>query len=189
MSQGLNRVMLLGHLGQDGELKVTQGGQAVLKLRMAMTESYLDRNNERQEKTEWATCTVWGKRAEALSQYTTKGKQIFVEGSLHTSSYEKNGEKRYSTEINVREIILCGGGSGNAGTAPGSGSREGAQQRSFAGGGSGGGGSRTRQVPADQGFGTGGGSAGFDDFAGDSGGDDSEIPFALNMTMTRRLVP
>ncbi|HSO31708.1 MAG TPA: single-stranded DNA-binding protein, partial [Labilithrix sp.] len=100
MAEGLNKVMLLGNLGADPELKMTQSGQAVLKLRLATTETYLDKNQTRQERTEWHSVTLWGKRGEALAKFLTKGERIFVEGSLRTSSYEKNGEKRYSTEIN-----------------------------------------------------------------------------------------
>jgi single-strand DNA-binding protein len=112
MAEGLNKVLLLGNLGADPELKVTQGGQSVLKLRLATTESYLDRNNTRQERTEWHRVTLWGKRAEALSKFLQKGERIFVEGRIQTSSYEKDGEKRYSTEIVANNIILAGRGKG-----------------------------------------------------------------------------
>src|SRR6476660_1680238 len=120
MAEGLNKVMLLGNLGADPELKMTQGGQSVLKLRLATTETYLDKNQTRQERTEWHSVTMWGKRGEALAKFLTKGERIFVEGSLRTSSYEKNGEKRYSTEINASNIILGGRGRGE-----GAGDREG----------------------------------------------------------------
>lgn len=110
MSNGLNKVMLLGNLGADPELKVTQGGQAVLKLRLATTDSYLDRNNARQERTEWHSVTLWGKRGEALAKFLQKGERIFVEGRLQTSSYEKDGEKRYRTEVVATNIILGGRG-------------------------------------------------------------------------------
>ena len=112
MAEGLNKVMLLGNLGADPELKMTQSGQAVLKLRLATTETYLDKNQTRQERTEWHSVTLWGKRGEALAKFLQKGERIFVEGSLRTSSYEKNGEKRYSTEINATNIILAGRGKG-----------------------------------------------------------------------------
>ena len=128
MAEGLNKVMLLGNLGQDPELKMIAGGQAVLNLRLATTETYLDRNNTRQERTDWHTVTVWGKRAEALSKFLTKGSQIFVEGRIQTRSYEKNGEKRYATDIVANNIILTG--------------RRGGESRDDAGGGGGGGGWR-----------------------------------------------
>lgn len=118
---GLNKVTLIGHLGADPELRVTPGGQSVLKLRLATTEKYLDRNNERQERTEWHRITIWGKRGEALGKILRKGEPIYLEGRLQTSSYEKNGEKRYSTEIVVNEVILLGGKRGErpATAAPG----------------------------------------------------------------------
>lgn len=110
MADGLNRVMLLGNVGADPELRVTPTGQAVLKIRMATSESYLDKNRVRQEKTEWHSVVVWGKRAEALGKLIEKGTRVFVEGSIQTRSYDdKDGNKRYSTEINCKELILCGG--------------------------------------------------------------------------------
>jgi single-strand DNA-binding protein len=129
MAEGLNRVMLLGNLGQDPELRMTSGGQAVLKLRLATSETYLDRNKVRQERTEWHSVVVWGKRAEALSKFLTKGSRIFVEGGLRTSSYDdKEGQKRYRTEVVASNIILSGGGGGGRGAQrpqePGEGSPE-----------------------------------------------------------------
>ena len=118
MAEGLNRVMLLGNLGADPELRVTPGGQAVLKLRLATNESYVDRNNVRQERTEWHRVTIWGRRAEALGKILQKGDSLFVEGRLQTSSYEKNGEKRYSTEVVANNIILSGGRGRGEGAAP-----------------------------------------------------------------------
>jgi single-strand DNA-binding protein len=115
MADGLNRVMLLGNLGADPELRMTSGGQAVLKMRLATSESYLDRNKVRQEKTEWHNVVVWGKRAEALSKFLTKGTRLFVEGGLRTSSYEdRDGNKRYRTEVVANNIILAGRGGGGA---------------------------------------------------------------------------
>jgi single-strand DNA-binding protein len=111
MAEGLNRVMLLGNLGADPELKMTQGGQAVLKLRLATSETYLDKNKVRQERTEWHSITIWGKRAEALSRFLSKGSRLFVEGRIQTSSYDdKDGQKRYRTEVVATNIILSGGG-------------------------------------------------------------------------------
>ena len=173
MAEGLNKVMLLGNLGADPELKMTQGGQSVLKLRLATTETYLDKNQTRQERTEWHSVTMWGKRGEALAKFLTKGERIFVEGSLRTSSYEKNGEKRYSTEINASNIILAGRGKG-AGDEMG-------------GGGGGGGGGYERRPAQNQNRDQGqarqqqsappaASNDDFGDYSGGGGGDD-EIPF------------
>lgn len=121
MAEGLNRVMLLGNLGADPELRTTSGGQAVLKLRLATTESYLDRNRARQERTEWHSVTVWGRRAEALSRILSKGSRLFIEGAIRTSSYDdKDGNKRYRTEVVANNIILAGGAGGGPrqGAAP-----------------------------------------------------------------------
>jgi single-strand DNA-binding protein len=113
MADGLNRVLLLGNLGADPELKMTPRGQAVLKMRLATSESYLDRNRVRQERTEWHQVVVWGKRAEALAKFLTKGSRLFVEGGLRTSSYDdREGNKRYKTEIVANNIILAGSGGG-----------------------------------------------------------------------------
>ena len=109
MSDGLNRVMLLGNLGADPELRVIGSGQALLKLRLATNESYLDKNQVRQERVEWHRVTVWGRRAEGLAKFLRKGHKIFVEGRIQTSTYDKDGEKRYSTEIVATNIIVAAG--------------------------------------------------------------------------------
>lgn len=121
MAEGLNRVTLLGNLGADPELKFGQGGSAVLRLRMACTESWFDKNaNERKERTEWVNVVLFGKRAEALQKILSKGSSILVEGRLETSSYEKDGEKRYSTSVVATNVVLTGGkrGGGEQQAAP-----------------------------------------------------------------------
>jgi len=120
MAEGLNRVLLLGNLGADPELRMTNSGQAVLKMRLATSETYLDRNRQRQERTEWHSVVVWGKRAEALGKFLTKGTRLFVEGGLRTSSYEdRDGNKRYRTEIVASNVILSGAGGGGRGAPRG----------------------------------------------------------------------
>jgi single-strand DNA-binding protein len=161
MAEGLNRVMLLGNLGADPELKVTQGGQALLKLRLATTETYLDKNNTRQERTEWHSVTMWGKRGEALAKFLTKGERIFVEGRLQTSSYEKDGEKRYRTEIIATNLIL-GGGRGKGGDQPYEGGGGGERRAPAA---------PRREAPAPAAA-----DPAFDDYGSDPGGGD-DIPF------------
>ena len=128
MAEGLNRVILIGNLGQDPELRFTQSNMGVLSLRMATTESYFDTNTkERKERTEWHTVVVWGKRGEALNKILSKGSRLCIEGRLQTRSWEdKSGNKRYTTEINAQNVILLGGrgegGGGGGGGAGGGGS-------------------------------------------------------------------
>ena len=171
MAEGLNKVLLLGNLGADPELRVTPGGSAVLKLRLATTETYLDKNNTRQERTEWHQVTVWGKRGEALSKILSKGSSIFVEGGLRTSSYEKDGEKRYRTEIVANNIILAGGRRAGGDQPYEGGGGGGRSERSYGGGGGGGGGGRApapQQAPQQDPM---------DDYGGGFGGGDDDIPF------------
>jgi single-strand DNA-binding protein len=193
MAEGLNRVMLLGNLGAEPELRFTQGGQAVLNLRLATTESYLDKDKVRRERTDWHSVVVWGKRGEALAKILNKGSSIFIEGSLRTSSYDdRDGNKRYKTEVIANNVILAGrgGGRGGGGEDPGG---------DFGGGGGGGGGGGYQPrgggggggyQPRGGGGGAGGGGAGprpapkpepapADDFDGGGygGGSDDDIPF------------
>ncbi|HEY4156488.1 MAG TPA: single-stranded DNA-binding protein [Polyangiaceae bacterium] len=173
MAEGLNRVMLLGNLGADPELKMTSGGQAVLKLRLATSETYLDRNKVRQERTEWHNVVVWGKRAEALGKFLTKGSRIFVEGGLRTSNYDdRDGNKRYRTEVVASNIILSGSGGGGGRGGRGGGGGGGDDYADEGGGSAGGGGAG--------GGGAGGGGApsgGYDDADYGGGGSDDDIPF------------
>ena len=131
----VNKVILVGNLGRDAELRYTPGGAAVATLNLATTEVWNDRNNQRQEKTEWHRVVLWGKQAESLQEYLTKGKQIYVEGRLQTRQWDdKDGNKRYTTEIKADRITLLGGGGGASRAAGGGSEAYGAR-----GGGSGGG--------------------------------------------------
>lgn len=119
MAEGLNRVTLIGNLGADPELRFTQGGQAVLHMRMACTESYLDKDKVRQQRTEWVNTTVWGKRGESLAKILRKGSQIYVEGALRTTSYDnRDGAKVYKTEVVCNNILLLGGNRDGGSSAP-----------------------------------------------------------------------
>src|SRR6266700_182193 len=130
----VNKVILVGNLGRDSELRYTPGGAAVATLNMATTEIWNDKQGQRQEKTEWHRVVLWGKTAESLTEYLTKGKQIYVEGRLQTRQWDdKDGNKRYTTEIRGDRIVLLGGGSGGGrGASGGGGERSGG---SSAGGG------------------------------------------------------
>lgn len=115
MAEGLNKVILIGNVGTDPELRFTQNGQAILRLRLATSESYVDRNKERQERTEWHTVIVWGNRAEALNKIITKGRELCIEGRLQTRQWEdKDGGKRSTTEVVATNVVLLRGG-GNQG--------------------------------------------------------------------------
>jgi len=117
----VNKVILVGNLGRDAELRYTPGGAAVATINMATTEVWNDKSGQRQEKTEWHRVVLWGKSAESLAEYLTKGKQIYVEGRLQTRQWDdKDGNKRYTTEIRGDRIVLLGGGGGGRGAGAGS---------------------------------------------------------------------
>jgi single-strand DNA-binding protein len=105
----LNKVILIGNLGRDPEVKYTQSGTAVANLSVATNEVWTDRNGERQERTEWHRVVVWGKQAEIAAEHLAKGKQVYVEGSLQTRSWDdKEGNKRYTTEVRAARILMLG---------------------------------------------------------------------------------
>ena len=123
----VNKVILVGNLGRDAELRFTAGGAAVSTLNLATTEVWNDKQGQKQEKTEWHRIVLWGKQAESLQEYLVKGKQIYVEGRLQTRQWDdKDGNKRYTTEIKADRITLLGGGGG--------GGRSGAVDRGGSGG-------------------------------------------------------
>src|SRR5215203_6346190 len=109
----VNKVILVGNLGRDAELRYTPGGAPVATLNMATTEVWNDKGGQKQEKTEWHRIVLWGKTAESLNEYLVKGKQIYVEGRLQTRQWDdKDGNKRYTTEIRGDRVVLLGGGGG-----------------------------------------------------------------------------
>jgi single-strand DNA-binding protein len=106
---GLNKVQLIGNLGRDPELRHTQSGMAVCQLSIATTRTFKNKHDETQEETEWHRVTVWGKSGENCNTYLSKGSQCYVEGRLRTTSFEKDGIKRYSTEIIAHDVQFIGG--------------------------------------------------------------------------------
>jgi single-strand DNA-binding protein len=120
-SRSVNKVILVGHLGRDAETKFTPGGTAVTKFSVATSRRWKDKQSgEWKEETDWTNITLW--QAENLANYLTKGKQVYVEGRIHTRSYDdKDGKKVYATEVVADEVILLGGqgGGGGAGRSGG----------------------------------------------------------------------
>ena len=104
-----NRVQLIGHVGNDPEIKNLEGGKKVANLTIATNDSYKNEKGEKVEQTEWHKVVAWGKTAEIIEKYVTKGKEIAIEGKLTHRSYEdKTGEKRYITEVVANDILLVG---------------------------------------------------------------------------------
>ncbi len=118
----VNKVILIGNLGRDPELRYTQGGQAVTNLNIATSESFTDREGQRQERTEWHRVVVWGKQGENCAQYLSKGRSVYVEGRLETREWEdRDGNKRYTTEIKAQRVQFLGprdGGGARDGGGP-----------------------------------------------------------------------
>jgi single-strand DNA-binding protein len=105
----VNKVIVMGRLGADPELKTLSSGQSVANFNVATSENWVDRDGQKQEKTEWHRIVVWGKLAEVCRQYLSKGRQVFVEGKLQTRSWEdQQGQKRYTTEIVANNIQFIG---------------------------------------------------------------------------------
>jgi len=106
---GVNKAILVGHLGADPTMRYTQSGTAVAQFNLATTERFNDRNGERQERTEWHRVVVWAKLAEICNQYLKKGKQVYIEGRLQTRQWEdQSGTKRYTTEIVANQMVMLG---------------------------------------------------------------------------------
>ena len=146
MARGVNKVILVGNLGNDPDVKYTQGGMAITTLSVATTSVRKDRDGNQQEKTEWHRVKLFGKLGEIAGEYLRKGSQCYLEGRIEYGSYDKDGVKHYTTDIVADEMQMLGGGEGGQ---RGGGEGGGYQQRSSGGGGSyGSGGDRQQRAPA-----------------------------------------
>jgi single-strand DNA-binding protein len=101
-----NRVQLIGNVGNDPEIKTLENGRKLAHVTIATNDKYTNDKGEKVEQTEWHRVTAWGKTAEIIEKYVVKGKEVAIEGKLTHRSYDKNGEKRYVTEVVVNEILL-----------------------------------------------------------------------------------
>src|SRR5207245_10418805 len=114
---GVNKVILIGNLGANPELRYTPGGQAVANLRIATTERWTDKSGQRQQSTEWHRVVLWGKQGGVAGQYLVKGRQVYIEGRIRTRQWQdQQGQKRFSTEIVAQNMPLIGGRPGAART-------------------------------------------------------------------------
>ncbi|MCY1016780.1 single-stranded DNA-binding protein [Pyxidicoccus sp. MSG2] len=122
MAGGVNKVILIGNLGADPEVRFTPGGQAVANFRIATSESWTDKNGQKQERTEWHRIVVWGKLAELCGEYLKKGRQCYVEGRLQTREWtDKENRKNYTTEVVANAVTFLGGRDAGEGMSAGGG--------------------------------------------------------------------
>ena len=130
MARGVNKVILVGNLGNDPDVKYTQGGMAITTLSLATTSVRKDRDGNTQEKTEWHRVKLFGKLGEIAGEYLRKGRQVYIEGRIEYGSYEKDGVKHYTTDIIGEDMQMLGGGEarGNESTRAAS-ERQPAQRR------------------------------------------------------------
>jgi single-strand DNA-binding protein len=163
MARGINKVILIGNLGRDPEVRYTAGGSAVANLSVATTESWRDKQTgEKKEATEWHKVVVFGKTAEIAGEYLKKGRTVYIEGRLQTRKYQdKDGQERYSTEIVASDMQMLGGGEGRGEGGGFGGGRQAAAEEPTWGGG----------APARR---QGGSKPPADDFGGDF---EDDIPF------------
>ncbi|MCP4674708.1 MAG: single-stranded DNA-binding protein [Deltaproteobacteria bacterium] len=167
MAEGVNKAILVGNLGKDPDLSYTQNGVARCRFSLATSESYTNNSGDRQERTEWHNIVVWGKLAETVAKFLQKGRQCYLEGRIQNRSYDdKEGIKRYISEINANRVTFLGGRGGDGGYQGGGG---GGYQGGGGGGQGGGGGG--------QGGGQGGGGQGGGGEPPAFGPNDDDIPF------------
>ncbi len=150
MARGLNKVMLIGNLGADPEVRYTAGGAAVANVRLATADTWRDKDSgETQERTEWHRVVFFGRLAEIVEQYVKKGSQLYIEGRIQTRKWQdKDGNEKFSTEIVASDMQMLGGRGGAGGGPSGGGERGGSNYGG--GGGGGGGGSRNDSAPRGQ---------------------------------------
>ena len=115
MARGVNKVILLGNIGNDPDVKYTQGGMAITTLSLATTSVRKDRDGNNQEKTEWHRVKLFGKLGEIAGEYLKKGRQVYIEGRIEYGSYEKDGVKQYTTDIIGDVMQMVGGGDSERG--------------------------------------------------------------------------
>jgi single-strand DNA-binding protein len=115
--KSVNKVTLIGHLGKDPEMKFTQGGMPVAKFTLATNERQKDKDGQWQDRTEWHNLVAFQRTAEIVGEYLKKGRQVYIEGSLRTGSWDdkETGKKMYKTDILVNDLVLLGGGRGEGG--------------------------------------------------------------------------
>ncbi|MBT6431665.1 MAG: single-stranded DNA-binding protein [Deltaproteobacteria bacterium] len=153
----VNKVILVGNLGKDPEVRYTASGNAVAQFSLATSSNWKDKTGQRQDKTEWHQIVVWGKQAEFCGEYLAKGRQIYLEGRIEYRTWnDKEGNKRYTTEIIANEIRFVGSRGDNGGQRGGGGGGGG----NYGGGGGGGGGGN---------YGGGGGGGGGGNYGGGGG--------------------
>jgi single-strand DNA-binding protein len=144
MARGINKVILVGNLGNDPEVRYSQSGSAITTISVATSESWKDKNGEQQERTEWHRVKFFGRLAEIAGEYLKKGRQVYIEGSLRTEKYtDKAGVEKYATDIIANEMQMLGGtgeGGGGGGQRGGGGERSERPARPASGGPRGGGG-------------------------------------------------
>ncbi len=162
MARGVNKVILVGNLGNDPEVKYTQGGMAITTLSLATTSVRKDKDGNQQEKTEWHRVKLFGKLGEIAGEYLKKGRQVYIEGSIRYDKFTgQDGVEKYFTDIVADEMQMLGGGGGERGDSAGGGDRPQrsapAQRREPSAQGA------PRQAPQSQGF--------------DGGFEDDDIPF------------
>ena len=152
MARGINKVILVGNLGNDPEVRYAQSGSAITTISVATSESWKDKDGNQQERTEWHRVKAFGRLAEIMGEYLKKGRQVYIEGSLRTEKYtDKNGVEKYATDIIADEMQMLGGvGEGGGGGGGGGGQRGGGERserpaRPAGGGGGAGGGERGAQ--------------------------------------------